>query len=110
MVRIGVKPISIDDNLSTGVYITGTGQKLLTHDLGNCKGDNCVIHNPSKHSMSNFPTHWRQDRQLMERICCHGIGHPDPDDLTYKKLVAKTKADFMNLKYEGVHGCDGCCV
>lgn len=98
------------NNLSTAVYTTGTGQKLLTHDLGNCKGKNCVIHNPSDHKMKDFPTHWRADRYLMERICPHGIGHPDPDDLAYKRLIAKTKADYMNLEYEGVHGCDGCCV
>lgn len=34
----------------------------------------------------------------MERICKHGIGHPDPDDLKVQSSWA-----------EGVHGCDGCC-
>jgi hypothetical protein len=33
----------------------------------------------------------------MERICPHGIGHPDPDDPAFKNPI------------EGVHGCDGCC-
>lgn len=40
-----------------------------------------------------WPQHWRGDRHLMERICPHGVGHPDPDD----------------INPDGVHGCDGCC-
>lgn len=80
-------------------YTTGTGQSLLVHNKSDCKGNFCVIHNPSEHSMKDFPTHWRSDRYLMERICPHGIGHPDPDDLAYKML-----------KHEGIHGCDGCCL
>lgn len=38
-------------------------------------------------------SHWRDDRSFMERICPHGVGHPDPDD---------EHAD-------PIHGCDGCC-
>lgn len=38
--------------------------------------------------------HWRYDRSFMERICVHGVGHPDPDD---------SGADLM-------HACDGCCT
>ena len=34
------------------------------------------------------------DRRIMERICPHGVGHPDPDDV---------------LNQDRVHGCDGCC-
>lgn len=92
-------------------YTTGTGQKLLVHTKENCKGVNCVIHNPSAHCMREFPTHWRSDRCLMERICPHGIGHPDPDDLSYKALIfGKTAAGKQQLKYESIHGCDGCCA
>ena len=39
-------------------------------------------------------THWRYDRNFMERICVHGVGHPDPDG-----------ADADPL-----HACDGCCM
>lgn len=75
-------------------YHTGTGQVLVAiHFIDKCKGAHCVIHNPSDHMMRSFPTHWRSDRHIMERICPHGIGHPDPDDITK----------------DGVHGCDGCC-
>lgn len=31
---------------------------------------------------------------MMERMCPHGIGHPDPDEITL----------------DVVHGCDGCCI
>lgn len=73
-------------------YITGTGQRVLVHDEKDCVPP-CPIHSPSDHVMRGFPTHWRFDRRIMERICPHGIGHPDPDDRTE----------------DGVHGCDGCC-
>ena len=56
----------------------------------------CTIHSPSNHHMLHFPQSWRADRGFMERICEHGIGHPDPDE-----------------GLEGVyamHGCDGCCA
>lgn len=88
-------------------YTTGTGQNLLVHSRKDCKGRYCVIHNPSKHKMRAWPTHWRGDRGLMERICPHGIGHPDPDDLAFKRDVLHKDAKWMH--YEAVHGCDGCC-
>ena len=84
-------------------YITGTGQKLKVHTKDKCKGEFCCIHNPSDHIMKDWPTHWRDDRNLMERICECGIGHPDPDDLAFKK-----KRGFPDSK--GIHGCDGCCA
>jgi hypothetical protein len=65
----------------------------------------CVIHSPSAHSMTTFKRLYRSDRGLMERICPHGIGHPDPDDLRYKKTIM-SKEDY---EAESVHGCDGCC-
>ena len=86
-------------------YTTGTGQKIMVHDKKACIGPrNCVIHNPSDHVMRGFPTHWRDDRKLMERICPHGIGHPDPDDLAYKEMILGPD------NVEGVHGCDFCCT
>lgn len=86
-------------------YTTGTGQTLHPHSKDECELDHCVIHNPSDHSMNDFPTHWRWDRGLMERICPHGIGHPDPDHLAASRHFAGEEHAF----YEGFHGCDGCC-
>lgn len=72
--------------------------QLWTHRREECAGENCTIHNRSQHPMRSFEQHWRADRAIMERICPHGIGHPDPDDY---RLA--TGAD------NGTHGCDGCC-
>ena len=64
------------------------------HDPEKCEGRWCCIHNPSPHHMHSWPQLWRDDRGIMERICPHGVGHPDPDDRTTGR----------------VHGCDGCCI
>lgn len=71
---------------------------LTVHDRSRCAGEPCTIHNPSDHPMRDFPQLWRADRQIMERTCPHGVGHPDPDDLTVR-----------TTRHGGVHGCDGCC-
>lgn len=89
----------------TETYKSGTDQNLNVHDKSECEGEYCPIHNPSDHRMKDWPTHWRDDRGLMERICKCGVGHPDPDDLAYKERVrGKTYA-----KMESIHGCCGCC-
>jgi hypothetical protein len=72
-----------------------------THMVGSCLGERCTIHNRSDHPMRAFPQQWRSDRMMMERVCPHGIGHPDPDDI---KLVGRYGPD------EAIHGCDGCCA
>jgi hypothetical protein len=83
-------------------YVDGTGVKLRVHDREKCAGEFCSIHNPSDHIMKDWPTHWRDDRKMMERICPCGVGHPDPDDLAFKKRMGLDDS-------EGIHGCCGCC-
>ena len=39
---------------------------------------------------------------LTERVCPHGVGHPDPDSLRY--LIRETGETSWSA-----HGCDGCC-
>lgn len=74
-------------------FLTGTGQFLQNvHKRENCIPP-CAIHAPSDHHMRHMRLHWRSDLNVFERICEHGIGHPDPDS---------------GLK-NGAHGCDGCC-
>lgn len=85
-------------------YVTGTGQPIAVHPRGTCTGDYCTIHNPSNHHMREWPTHWREDRGIMERICPHGTGHPDPDDLVFLETVGR------DAKVESIHGCCGCCT
>ena len=77
--------------------LVGCDRILWVHSREKCAGEFCCIHNPSDHHMREWPQNWRGDRGLMERICPHGIGHPDPDDPATK------------TQYGGIHGCDGCC-
>lgn len=75
---------------------------VRTHHISKCAGQTCALHNPSDHPLRDAPLHWRGDRRLMERICAHGIGHPDPDAIAYGLSVGGTDT--------GAHGCDGCCA
>jgi hypothetical protein len=87
-------------------FTTGTGQKITNvHSKKECEGYHCPIHNPSDHHMMEWPTHWRDDRRLLERICPCGVGHPDPDHLARtERIWGETRA-----RAEAVHGCCGCC-
>lgn len=89
-----------------GEYIDGYSQLVIVHDKAACRDEHCVVHNPSDHTMSEFPTYWRYDRGLMERICPHGVGHPDPDHIAFVKKIGGVEAALT----ECVHGCDGCCA
>ena len=66
-----------------------------------CSGQVCVVHSPTEHGLSSWPLVWREDRGIVERLCTHGIGHPDPDQFTFWLSSGRS--------YELVHGCDGCC-
>lgn len=79
---------------------------LLVHRAGECAGPTCVVHNPSQHHMRDWPLKWRSDRKLMERLCEHGVGHPDPDHLDF---VRRTKGGAA-AETDSIHGCDGCCA
>ena len=73
------------------------------HTKKECKGKYCCFHNPSKHHMVGWKLNVRLDRSgLTERICPHGIGHPDPDSLDWLQR--------RGVNDEGIHGCDGCCA
>lgn len=79
------------------------GDATLTnvHPRSACAGRHCVVHNPSDHHMRDWRLNWRGDRGLMERLCPHGVGHPDPDDLAYQVSIGQT--------WQSAHTCDGCC-
>lgn len=79
---------------------------LGVHHRSLCAGEFCSIHNPSQHSLRDAPLNWRSDRRIMERICSHGVGHPDPDDYQYR---LKVNSNRDNPNTDAVHGCDGCC-
>lgn len=75
--------------------------KLETHDESQCKEQHCCIHNPSNHHMRDWPIKYRANLGIVERICPHGIGHPDPDDIAYHLKQGNS--------WIAIHGCDGCC-
>jgi hypothetical protein len=95
------------------------GVVQINHAPSLCAGEYCCIHNPSDHHMRDWPTTFRSDRVeviirnnyvshvfvLTERICEHGVGHPDPDSIAYALKIGGT--DFAHA--QGVHGCDRCC-
>jgi hypothetical protein len=76
---------------------------MQTHGRDKCDGRACCIHDPSDHHMRTWPLNWRSDTGVMERICPHGVGHPDPDHMAYVRSLG------AGLEWQGVHGCDGCC-
>lgn len=88
-----------------GSVLPGSQTLVNVHSATQCMGRACCLHNPSDHALRDAPLQWRGDIGIMERVCEHGIGHPDPDDLAYRNSVRKPgySAD------SGVHGCDGCC-
>lgn len=76
---------------------------ITTHAKKQCDGSKCCFHNPSKHRMVKWNMYVRMDRNtLVERICPHGIGHPDPDSLRW--------LNEHGVEDGGTHGCDGCCT
>jgi hypothetical protein len=82
------------------------GEKILSHSPELCAGRHCCVHNHSRHHMVEWKQFWRGDRQILERICpTHGVGHPDPDHLSYiKETFGVRQANVASI-----HGCCGCC-
>lgn len=99
---------SVDEEAyARDLYPFGNGYWLQTHGPIKCgnlppkPGNACVLHNPTDHHMREWTLIFRPDKQfLAERICEHGVGHPDPDSLA---RYLKNGQDHM-----AIHGCDGC--
>jgi hypothetical protein len=63
----------------------------------------CGIHNhPSNHALKDAKMLWRDDRGILERLCKHGVGHPDADSAAYLASIGRSN--------DNIHGCDGCCM
>jgi hypothetical protein len=91
---------------------------VRVHDLSVCGGRDipCCVHNPSDHHMVGWPMNWRADTGVMERICVHGVGHPDPDHMAYVCSLTpghdcedESECEYPHLEWQGIHGCCGCC-
>ncbi len=61
----------------------------------------CIVHNPSEGIHRDYPVYWRGDLGILERICEHGVGHPDPDQFYWLSINGQMG--------RAIHGCDGCC-
>lgn len=96
----------LDEEMSSlhDVWTDGNGAKWYVHKRNiDCAVDGCAIHNPSYHPLSDAKQLIRTDRyMLVEDICKHGVGHPNPDSASF---IAKKIGDTSIW----VHGCDGCC-
>ena len=75
----------------------------MIHDKSQCAGGFCIFHNPSRHGLENWPMNLRETG-LVERMCRHGIGHPDPDSAAWMDRRYGHEAGTWSI-----HGCDGCC-
>ena len=88
------------------VIFTRNGDMLRTHPQSRCAGDACSIHNPSDHPLRDAPQLWNALSQSMDRVCSHGVVHPDYDDFAFN---VRSGASPLRLRLLGAHDCDGCC-
>ena len=84
-----------------GLQLPGGAALVNVHPPAACSGYGCPLHHPSDHALKDASLNWRQDRGLFERLCSHGIGHPDPDSIAYLRRSGSDE--------DGTHGCCGCC-
>jgi hypothetical protein len=95
----------LKQNLETGFWTDTDNPRIKLHHVhgaAQCESLGCAIHNhPSNHRLSEADLNWRDDRGILERICEHGVGHPDRDAALYLESIG--------AGYENIHGCDGCC-
>jgi len=71
------------------------------HDPALCAGQGCSRHHPSNHHMRTWPKIWREFYGYSDRMCSHGVGHPDPDDVVHLQALGGACTE---------HACDGCCI
>jgi hypothetical protein len=71
------------------------------HDPAFCAGTGCSRHHPSNHHMRAWPKVWREYYGYSDRMCSHGVGHPDPDDVVHLQALGEVRTE---------HTCDGCCI
>lgn len=84
-------------------FTTDTGQFMVNVHAANaeCAQYGCVIHFPSAEGMALGKTHYNTVRQQMQRVCEHGVAHPDPDSQNWRERTLGSRDD--------IHICDGCC-
>jgi hypothetical protein len=102
-------PPELDAELEPGVWevfeydlfdFANGGAYVHRRELCEARGAPCCLHSPSEHGTRDLPMLLRETT-LVERLCPHGVGHPDPDAASYFESIGRQGM--------GVHGCDGCC-
>lgn len=72
------------------------------HSIRDCAHRKCVIHNRSLHHMRGWYATWNEDLKRVDRLCPHGLDHPDPDQFPFW--------EERGLSFLAIHDCDGCCA
>lgn len=90
------------DKDKNAFYDSVGGKVIYIHNKKNCKGRGCPVHHPSDHEMKKWPMSWNLQVLSMERVCEHGIRHPDPDDYKFRQ---DNQIDIPDHAKD----CDGCC-
>lgn len=92
-----------EDSDDRGLSLLSNGVLTDVHPPSECAGQpwGCWVHDPRPHPLDHAPVRWREDKGTAERMCDHGIGHPDPQDAAYWWHTRRRDVT--------VHGCDGCC-
>jgi hypothetical protein len=80
-----------------------SSETVMAHMKLDCVGRACPLHNRSEHGMRGWQQTWRSDIRIIERVCPHGVGHPDPDQFMFWDLRGE-------LVEKRTHVCDGCCT
>lgn len=76
-----------------------------------CFERGCTIHNHSEAAKKQGKQLWRHDRQMFERVCEHGVGQPDYDQITFWSILVERgikSQEWFNA--EMVHGACGECA
>ena len=89
------------DHDSGGLVALSNGILTNVHNSRLCEGKYCWVHKPSSHHMAAWPIRWRSNRSVAHRLCIHGFGHPDPDDVNFNVRAGRNV---------NAHRCDGCCI
>jgi hypothetical protein len=78
-----------------------SGQVLeYVHSKLDCMGPSCTLHKMSSHHLRSWPQRWNPQVIAMERVCEHGVGHTDPDEINQDIVVSIDHSEK----------CDGCCI
>lgn len=88
-----------------GLVALENGVLTNVHEQSECDGRDrwwgCWLHDPRPHSLDRAPVRWRSDRRIAERVCSHGVGHPDPQEIIRCREVEQRDVE--------THACCGCC-